>query len=343
MCGLLYHVHGLAQLAVAARMSLASTIHRARAGQTKSDALAAWRANNGLSAQSASSAGGAAADAPLTCLDTRTLFQHPGPWKVTCLDFGDGLVEARAIYIDQPFAKRVKSESDEELIPELVRKQDSVRRSSRRAAANMRRRMWALKPDRLLTLTKRGKFPTLQEAWEAWEKFCSMCSREWGAAWKFVVVPEQHAVFGWHLHVAVRGFVDIRRLLVFWHRALGAKRVKSPVMGSDSPGSVDISRAWENNDPMKLAAYLAKYLEKSLAARELNQRAFASSKGLVPERVIRGSFPACGSGTTPSFLIRRELEDFFGVEFEIYEWRDSFRVGFTLKPKFKQWRKDRGT
>lgn len=40
--------------------------------------------HRGFEAQSASSASGAADDAPSSSLDTRTLFSTPGPWKVTC-------------------------------------------------------------------------------------------------------------------------------------------------------------------------------------------------------------------------------------------------------------------
>lgn len=313
-------------------MSLASTISKRQRVQHQIDVYAAWRANKGLPPQSPSSAVGAAGDAASSSLDTRTLFQQPGPWKVTCLDFGDGLIEARAVYIEHQVASRKVSERDGE------RKEDTVRRSSDRAKANMRRRMWALKPDRLLTLTKRGKFQSLDDAWDTWGKFSSMCSREWGDSWKFVVVPELHAAFGWHLHVALRGFFDVTKLRLFWHRALGEKRIREPVAGEASPGNVDISRAWENPDVMRLSAYLSKYLEKSLSARDINKRAFAASKGLVPQRVIRGTYPACGFGTAPSFLIRSELEKFFGVELDVYEWRESFRIGFTLKSKFKRQR-----
>lgn len=248
-------------------------------------------------------------------------------WKVTSLDFGHGLVEARCVYLDGP-APRTNGKRN----ADGVRKEESCIRSFRRASSSLRRRLYALRPEYLLTFTKRGKFPTIEDAQKAFRSFAKMMSAEFGEEWRYVAVPEMHATFGWHIHVAVHNRFDVSRMRLFWHRALGAARIRVPLMGEESPGNVEARKRKHWQTPDRLAFYLSKYLSKSIVERGIFKKAFWASPGLSPLRVVSFNVPVCAYGV-PLYEVRCLLEDSFGLEFECYEWKDSHLQGFTLKSK----------
>lgn len=287
--------------------------------------------------QASPSAGAAGARSP--SLDFRTLNDsgsHGVPidtcgWRVTLLDFGDGVVEATAVF--QSRRRRLKSPSpvdDSESPPRADRFDRELRlRSARRARQSMRRRVYALSPDRMLTLTKRGKFDDIDAAWSAWTRFERVCSKFWGARWRYVAVPERHADGTYHIHVALQGFYDVGMMRRFWFRALGGTGRER---GSDTPGNVDMAfNRTGRGSRVRIARYLRKYLAKDLESCVRGRRSFSASRGLVPIRVARWSEPV-HLGLAAPLVVKRRVRALVGaVDLDFFDWSEAGIEGFTVR------------
>ncbi len=279
---------------------------------------------------SATACGGGAA-APAPSLDSRTLIDSGPGWKVTLFDFGGGLVEATAVFSDRRRHLVTARSNDVELVERLERERarERVMRSVRRAKQSCRRRIYALCPDRMLTLTKRGKFPDVDSAWAAWSRFERICSRFWRNNWKYVVVPERHADGTYHLHVALVGFYHVGMLRRFWFRALGGTGHES---GESTPGNVDMS--WHragSRSRIRIARYLRKYMGKDLASCVRGRRSFAASRGLTPIRIARWHEPV-HLGLAAVLVVQRRVCALVGnVTLDSFEWSEAGIQGFTVK------------
>lgn len=307
-------------------------------------------ASPGLSASAlayaaASGGGGRGPKGPGLNLDSRTLndsssFSGPG-WAVTLMDFGGGVVEATCVFSERRRRLKTPSELDRgevrlkaggalgEVVEGLDR--DRALRSVRRSKQSMKRRVYALCPDRLLTLTKRGKFPDIDSAWAAWQRFERVCSRFWRGKWKYVVVPEQHSDGTYHLHVALKGFYDVGLMRRFWYRALGGTGREK---GEQTPGSVNIAPVRVGSRTrLRIASYLRKYMGKDLGSCVRGRRAFACSRGLVPIRVARWREPV-HLGADAVAVVTRRVRALVGIRdltLEWFEWSEAGLEGFTVK------------
>jgi hypothetical protein len=254
-------------------------------------------------------------------------------YRCTLMDFGHGVVEVSAVWMNGPSRRPASpSRGDVARVVDAVTARERAQRSVRRSKQSMRRRVLMLHADRMLTLTKRGKFSSLDECWAAWARFERVCSRFYRQKWKYVVVPELHADGEtYHLHVALSGFYDVGMLRRFWYRALGGSGRER---GTDTPGNVDLSydaARRGSRSRIRIAGYLAKYLGKGLAARARGRRTFAASAGLVPVAVQRWSEPVYVGRRAAGVIAERLRASHRGVSVRIFEWREAGLTGFTVK------------
>jgi hypothetical protein len=176
-----------------------------------------------------------------------------------------------------------------------------------------------------MTLTKRGKLATVDEAWGAFKRFSRLMDRQYGEKWRYVVVPELHAdETGWHLHVGVTGFFWVGLVRRMWCRALGGR---GDERGPDTFGNIDLQRITGAKAWARVGRYLGKYLGKGFVTLPANKRAFAASSGL-DVAVKRLLFPGTLDGTHG--LARLLREEFFAGAGSIRHWCFGGVDGFTI-------------
>lgn len=247
-------------------------------------------------------------------------------YEIVLKDFGDGVVVCTGVFRD--CSSRVSSEgAPVELVNELpecfLAERDVA--NLRRSRRNLRDRVWMLRADRMLTLTKRGKFSSTDEAWAAWKQFCRYARKLWGARWQFVVVPESHKTGGFHLHVALNGYFDVGMLRRIWYRALGGTGRES---GSDTPGNIDLSGAVASSrSRTRIANYLSKYLGKDIGAVFRGRRSLASSRGIPAPRTLRWS-QAVHSGSSAIGVAMRRLRGLVPERLTALGWWEFTTGGF---------------
>lgn len=218
-----------------------------------------------------------------TNLESSTHLHQPLPgYSVTLLDFGDGIVEARACVTQRKHAPKSPKLSEEDRA-ERQAATDAERRewSRRRAARSLRYRCLALKADRMFTFTKRGKFDSVEELHSAWERFHRLLKKFPNVRMPFVAVPELHKDKAtWHLHVAVRGFFDVSFVRRLWFRALGGR---GDERGDDTPGNVHVKYYHQKRKAaLVTAAYMSKYLGKGFGETQGSRKSYWCSRGLHP-------------------------------------------------------------
>lgn len=220
-------------------------------------------------------------------LESSTHLSQGVGYSVTVMDFGDGLVEARACLTERRAGPRTPRLSKEERAERKVQR-DAERRawSAHRAARSLRYRCLALKPDRMFTFTKRGKFGSVEELHFHWRRFYKLLSKLPNLDMPFVAVPELHGDGEtWHLHVAVRGYQSVSFLRKLWYRALGGRGDET---GDQTLGSVNV-RYFESRRKAALcvASYMSKYLSKSFRQTHGTRKSYWCSHGLHPMTVQR--------------------------------------------------------
>lgn len=174
-------------------------------------------------------------------------------------------------------------------------KESNHERVKRRAKQRLRWGVKCVGADRLLSLTFRENVTDYDQADAVLTRFLGMCRREWPSAFRFVAVPERQGRGAWHFHLALRGWWNINKIRGFWYRAIGARVTWSddgrPVLEDTTltPGSVNITdpkrrgksaRTWGVSS---LAAYLAKYVGKTLGEEDLGGKpSYRLTRGLCP-------------------------------------------------------------
>jgi hypothetical protein len=186
-----------------------------------------------------------------------------GPvYKARTFHYPDGGVETVA-WINRarpdPSMLPLRHKSPEEKAADALR---NVERATRRAKTRMRRHARALGLDRMLTLTTRESSNTYAQVCEDFDRFRRLIRKLYPEL-AYVAVPELHPealVEGrehWHIHLGVRGFMDVRKLRECWHQVLRRR-----IHCEGAPGNVRVDK--KHGDPARIARYLAKYLGKSL-------------------------------------------------------------------------------
>lgn len=214
-------------------------------------------------------------------------------WEISRTTYGSGAVEIRGCLGATSIQRQAQSDTDGPKRAcsggsETVRFESSISRSRRM----IRSRCMQLNCDVLWTLTKRGKFASVDECWKAFKEFSRLMSLRFGDRWRYVCVPELHADGEtYHMHCGIRGFFMVETVRVLWYRALGGKGNEQ---GEFTPGSINFRpfRYAKRGRPRgavvrRIAGYIAKYAGKGFNHGNRGRRLFSSSRGLDPDRVER--------------------------------------------------------
>lgn len=166
-----------------------------------------------------------------------------------------------------PRAARGKSEERE--------RNDEV--AGRRAKKNVRLCCKEIGADRMVTLTYRENMTDRELALKHWKAFC----RRLGKINKFhyVAVIEEQERGALHFHVAVRGRQNYHLLRSIWQAVVGVgpNGEKMAQVNVRDPHRFGFGK----NGAHKLAAYIAKYVGKEMACRDLNEKRYFRSRGIV--------------------------------------------------------------
>lgn len=269
---------------------------------------------------------GRAAQPRAPSLDSCSLNDSGPSYACIHRDFGGGRFEVTGTWMEAGAVRRGGSKKRDPDAPVVFGRADA---NIRRAKSETRRRSLVLAPDRILTLTKRGKFASAADLWDTFERFGRLMRKLYGAKWRYVAVPELHSDgFTYHMHCAIVGFYWVGMVRRLWYKALGGRGDES---GSDTPGNIDITPAFRGSRTVsKVAGYIAKYVSKSAHLRERGGKLFASSRGLYPNIAARWRETFSLGLQAPYRIIGRLFCD--RSDLTVAWWSYGGCHGFTIKP-----------
>lgn len=213
--------------------------------------------------------------------------------------FRAGGYEATLRRINLPYLARMldarrrsgKREAPEDIDPDMVAK------SAARARKKVRKLVKNMGADRLFTLTRRESDPAgfwTRDQWvAAWDRFRRL-SEKAGVPLLYVSVLERHKKGNFHLHAAIRGWINIKL----------ARKIWCAICGGRGEGNVDVDykgmrgRLSPLDRAARIARYISKYMAKSLeGSHEFNRKSYWGSRQQLPEvrRVVMkgGTFGSC--------------------------------------------------
>lgn len=173
---------------------------------------------------------------------------HEVPFVVTKRVYASGYVERTGYFLPRSdFA--IAGPSKRRKAAELVevgaeRSPESVRASK----ANLRRLVYRLAPDRMLTLTYAENMADFDQAKRDFKLFKDSFAKRYPMC-SFVAVPEQQQRGAWHWHVVLRGWFNIAQLRRWWPHGYAR---------------IDYKKRKVRDDAAQLGVYLAKYVGKGL-------------------------------------------------------------------------------
>lgn len=181
--------------------------------------------------------------------------------------------------ITRPRAKRGESENREA----------SEELSARRAKQKVRDCCKAISADRMVTLTYRENMVDRDRALKHFKAFC----RRLGKVKKFhyVAVIEQQERGALHFHIAVRGRQCYALLRSIWQRVVG--------LGPDGQQMAQAnvrdphSFGFDVKGAHRLASYISKYCGKVMDCRDLNEKRYFRSRGIVLPELQYWRLPNC--------------------------------------------------
>lgn len=189
---------------------------------------------------------------------------------------------------------------------------EDLEKSRRRAKRTVRLKCKELGADHLVTLTTRETL-TIAELTAAFARFTDLLKYHLGVKLEYVCVPEQHPSnpTHYHLHLAIRGRIGARQMVIFrrcWYIALGGK---GNAKGADVPGGFNVQHIRVRGGPMrrmdKIAGYLSKYITKSSCVA-FNKKSYWCSKINLPAARAYWLKASCINDALVEFL---ETFDFF--------------------------------
>jgi|GEM_PF-1537916 len=212
--------------------------------------------------------------------------RSPDAWTLKVVRYESGVVEVRAALFGSPPVGRIAGAQESS---KASSRGDAARYASsiKRSRKTIRERCLQLNADHMLTLTKRGKFSSTDEAWKAFNRFNRLMTKLKGNAWQYVAVPEMHADGEtFHMHIAVRGFYWAGLVRKLWQKALGGTGYES---GENTLGNVDLKAFRRTRSGAtavrRIAGYIAKYIGKGAESVRMHRKLFATSRGLHPTEV----------------------------------------------------------
>lgn len=153
--------------------------------------------------------------------------------------------------------------------------------AARRARKNVRLRCKAIGADRLVTLTYRENITDRLVALKHWKAFVRRLSRHKEFHYVAVIEVQQRGAI--HFHVAVRGRQHYALLRSIWQSILG-KDDQGRQMGQVNVRDPH-KFGFGTNGHHKLASYISKYCGKRMDVRDLNEKRYFCSRGIVVPEV----------------------------------------------------------
>ncbi|WP_426161641.1 rolling circle replication-associated protein [Pseudoduganella sp. R-34] len=161
--------------------------------------------------------------------------------------------------------------------------------AGRRARQKVSERCKTIGADRIVTLTYRENMTDRELALKHFKAFCRRVGKV--NAFHYVAVIEEQDRGSLHFHVAVHGRQNYLLLRSIWQRVLGRGE------NGEQMGQVNVSNpnrfGFGKNGAHRLAAYISKYCGKEMALRDLNQKRYFCSRGIVVPEVQSWRLPNC--------------------------------------------------
>lgn len=174
--------------------------------------------------------------------------------------------------IRKPKAKRGESENREA----------NDNDAGKAAKKEVRKKCKAIGADRMITLHYRENMQDREQALKDWKAFTRRMRKY--KAFHYVAVMELQERGAIHFHVAVSGRQCYHLIRSIWYSVLG----KMP--DGKTRGNIDVRNpvkfGFGKDGVHKLAAYIAKYCTKTMECRQLDQKRFFASRGIVKPEVI---------------------------------------------------------
>lgn len=159
--------------------------------------------------------------------------------------------------------------------------------AARRARKTVRHRCKAIGADRLVTLTYRENMTDREVALKHWKAFVRRLSRVQDFHYVAVIETQERGAI--HFHVAVKGRQHYAMLRSIWYSVLGTNEDGS------TRGQVNVRDphkfGFGSKGHHKLASYIAKYCGKQMDVRDLNQKRYFCSRGIVIPEVEQWRLP----------------------------------------------------
>jgi len=173
---------------------------------------------------------------------------HEVPFCITKRVYATGYVERTGYFLQRSDFAIPRPSARRRAVDLVADGAERAPESVRASKANLRRLVYQLGPDRMLTLTYAENMTDYDQAHRDFVKFKkSFLARFPHAA--FIAVPEQQQRGAWHWHVVLRGWFNIATLRRWWPHGYAR---------------IDYKKRKLRDDADKLGVYLAKYVGKGL-------------------------------------------------------------------------------
>lgn len=161
--------------------------------------------------------------------------------------------------------------------------------AGRRAKQKVSECCKAISADRMVTLTYRENMLDRERALKDWKAFCRRLGKV--TEFHYVAVIEEQERGALHFHVAVRGKQSYVLLRSIWQRVVGVDA------DGRQMGQVNVrdphAFGFGVKGAHRLAAYIAKYCGKDMQCRELDQKRYFRSRGIVVPEAQYWRLPGC--------------------------------------------------
>lgn len=192
--------------------------------------------------------------------------------------------------------------------------EDNQKRAQRRAKANVRRDLYEMQADRLLTLTYRENMQDPERARVDLQEFERRVRKHF-PNWKSIGVWERQERGALHIHLGMAGYHDVNILRDCWKRTVGE-------------GSVNISFKPDGrgNCHTKLASYMTKYITKEMEGeRQLGEHRYHRTRNFE-RRVERYYLPA--RGRPPAMVAYEVVRALLGRNARLFSFSPQDQSGY---------------
>lgn len=152
----------------------------------------------------------------------------------------------------------------------------SAEASIRRSRSMVRKKCKVMQVDRLLTLTYRENMTDRDRMASDWDKLRRLMQAD--KRFTYVACLEQQERGAWHMHIALRGRVDVRKVRDWWLSIVGKQN-----------GNIDVSvhKRYTRGSVRRVASYISKYIAKGADVHEAGQKRYWCSRGIdLPVPVV---------------------------------------------------------